>query len=66
MLSADANALLKSHAGKGTMINEYKERVNFGKIIGDYYNPTTKHYYPTKNGIIHYSNTGAHIVPAAP
>lgn len=66
ILSADANALLKSHAGKGTMINEYKERVNFGKIIGEYYNDTTKHYYPTTKGIIHYSKTGAHIVPSAP
>lgn len=66
ILRADANALLKSHAGKGKMINENKERVNFGKTIGDYYNSTTKHYEPTKQGIIHYSKTGAHIVPAAP
>ncbi|MBY0222331.1 polymorphic toxin type 50 domain-containing protein [Mammaliicoccus sciuri] len=66
VLRADANALLKSYAGKGKMINENKERVDLGKSIGDYYNPTTKHYHPTNQGIIHYSKTGAYIVPAAP
>ena len=58
--------LLKKHAGKGTMINEYKERVDFGEIIGEYYDINSNHYLSTSKGIIHYSNTGAHIVPAAP
>lgn len=48
------------------MINEYKERVNFGKDIGQYYNSSIQQYVTTQNGIIHYSKTGAHIVPSAP
>jgi len=66
ILRADANDLLQNYAGKGKMINEYKERVNFGKDIGQYYNSSIQQYVTTQNGIIHYSKTGAHIVSSAP
>lgn len=66
VLRADPHRLLQNKAGKGTMVNEHKERVNFGEDIGDYLDLKTNHYYPTTNGIIHYGKNGAHIVPAAP
>ncbi|WP_342534595.1 polymorphic toxin type 50 domain-containing protein [Lysinibacillus sp. FSL K6-0057] len=66
ILRGNADDLLQNHAGKGTMINETKERVNFGKNIGDYFDIETNHYLTTQNGIIHYSKTGAHIVPSKP
>lgn len=66
IITGDPIDLLNKYAGKGTMITENKERVNFGKVIGKYVDPTTKKSYDTTNGIIHYSKNGAHIVPARP
>lgn len=66
ILRVDADELLEKYAGKGTMINQYKERVDFGKVIGEYYDVNKGHYLTTTKGIIHYSKTGAHIVPAKP
>jgi Pretoxin HINT domain/Bacterial toxin 50 len=39
-----------------------KERIDFGETIGNHSASAS----PTTNGIIHYSNNGAHIVPSAP
>ncbi|MGH8910095.1 MAG: polymorphic toxin type 50 domain-containing protein, partial [Egibacteraceae bacterium] len=44
----------------------YRERVDFGQIIGYSVDPVTGARTPTSIGIIHYSSTGAHIVPARP
>lgn len=68
--------LLKQHAGSGQKIigefgvQGYKERVEFGQVIGEYAlkaegQPTK--YFPTTKGIITYGKDGkAHIYPANP
>ena len=60
-------ALIDRFAGTGTPVGNvprgapgFKERVDFGQIIG------TNRGVPTTKGIIHYSNSGLHIVPARP
>ena len=67
ILSEDAQGLLDEFAGKGQKIGTNKERVNFGKVIGQYYDASIGKYVDTTNGIIHYDANGtAHIVPARP
>ena len=63
---SDIQKLLDENAGTGTMIGINKERVNFGKVIGQYVDPITGQSIDTTIGIIHYGNKGAHIVPARP
>lgn len=65
--------LLDESAGQGQQIGDTpvgqpgsKERVDFGKIIGNYVDPVTGNKTPTRNGIIHYGSRGAHIVPSRP
>ncbi|RTY52569.1 transposase [Pantoea sp. YU22] len=43
-----------------------KERINYGKVIGNYIDPQTGVSTPTTNGIVHYGKNGVHIVPARP
>ena len=62
----DAQRLVDNFAGTGEWIGANKERVNFGEIIGQYVNPVTNEAVDTTVGIIHYSQTGTHIVPAQP
>lgn len=63
---------LKEVAGRGQKViglpgeAGYKERVDFGEVIGYYVNKDTSERIPTTMGIIHYSKEGAHIVPARP
>lgn len=67
ILTAEPQELLDNYAGKGNKISDTKERVNFGKVIGQYYDADTGKYVNTTNGIIHYKANGtAHIVPAHP
>ncbi|MFP7467026.1 T7SS effector LXG polymorphic toxin [Bacillus safensis] len=61
-----AQELLDKFAGKGTKIGEHKERVDFGQMIGKYYDKDTGKYVETTRGLIHYSKNGAHIVPSEP
>ena len=61
-----AEELIKQYSGSGHPIGDNKERVDFGKVIGYYVDEATGGRYPTTVGIIHYSNSGAHIVPARP
>ncbi|GIP06359.1 hypothetical protein J28TS4_47660 [Paenibacillus lautus] len=61
-----AQELLDKFAGKGTTVTKNKERVDFGKPIGKYYDPVTGQYVETHRGMIHYGKDGAHIVPAKP
>ncbi|WP_345911009.1 T7SS effector LXG polymorphic toxin [Bacillus altitudinis] len=61
-----AQELLDKFAGKGTKIGEQKERVDFGQVIGKYYDKDTGKYVETTRGSIHYSKNGAHIVPSEP
>lgn len=64
--------LLEKHAGRGQKIigvsgqAGYRERVDFGEIIGIYIDEKTGLKTPTTRGIIHYSEKGAHIVPSTP
>ncbi len=64
--------LLKMHAGKGQKIvgsygeAGYKERIDFGEIIGMYVEETTGMEFPTTLGMIVYSKKGAHIIPLRP
>lgn len=65
--------LLQEGAGRGQQIGDTpigqpgsKERVDFGRTIGNYVDPVTGEKTPTTNGIIHYGSRGAHIVPSRP
>lgn len=59
--------LLDDFAGTGQKVGANKERVDFGKVIGQYYDAKTNTYINTTRGMIHYDNKGgAHIVPSAP
>ncbi|ABV63147.1 T7SS effector LXG polymorphic toxin [Bacillus pumilus] len=61
-----AQELLDKFAGKGDMFTKNRERINFGQVIGKYYDHKSKTYVETTNGLIHYGKDGAHIVPARP
>ncbi|WP_443147098.1 polymorphic toxin type 50 domain-containing protein [Paenibacillus sp. HWE-109] len=63
---SEAQKLLDAYAGSGVWIGTNKERVDFGDIIGEYYDPQSQTYTDTSKGIIHYGKDGAHIVPARP
>ena len=62
----DIQKLLNDKAGMGSFIGINKERVDFGKVIGQYVDPNTGIVKETTIGIIHYGKKGAHIVPARP
>ena len=67
ILTEDPQKLLDDFAGTGEKIGTTKERIDFGKIIGQYYDNVTGTYIDTTRGIIHYDSKGtAHIVPSAP
>ena len=67
ILTADPNKLLREGAGKGRMTTPTKETVDFGKVIGKYFDRESKKYYNTTRATIHYDSRGnAHIVPARP
>lgn len=68
----DPEKLFKKNAGKGQKIKgvpgkpDYRERVDFGEMIGYYVDEGTKQKLPTTIGTIHYSKKGGHIVPGKP
>lgn len=73
LTDANPQLLLNQGAGRGQQIGDTlvgqpgsKERVDFGKIIGNYVDPVTGEKTPTPKGIIHYGSRGAHIVPSRP
>ena len=67
VLTGDTSTLLKDGAGKGLKRGDHKEVVDYGKVIGKYYDRKTKKYYDTTRATIHYdSKNNAHIVPAIP
>ncbi|MGE1144900.1 T7SS effector LXG polymorphic toxin [Bacillus pumilus] len=61
-----AQELIDKFAGKGDMFTKNRERINFGQVIGKYYDHKSNTYVETTNGLIHYGKDGAHIVPARP
>lgn len=68
----DAQKLLEKYAGKGKKnwgnLGDpgFKEKIDFGEVIGYWQNKEGTEKVKTTIGIIHYSKTGAHIVPARP
>jgi hypothetical protein len=68
----ELSTLLKDKIGKGDPVAGekgyagYKERVDFGEIIGTYKNDDGTIVIPTTKGNIHYSIRGIHVVPARP
>ena len=66
ILTGDANKLLDEFAGTGTKVSEYKERVDFGQVIGKFYDIKTGLYEETTMGMITYGKNGAHIIPSNP
>ena len=70
----DPQALLDLGAGTGDAVNDVpvgrpgsKERVDFGKVIGQYIDPVSGVVQPTSKGVIVYDRKGgAHIIPARP
>jgi hypothetical protein len=67
ILKEDPQQLLDDFAGTGQTIGANKERVDFGRVIGQYYDAKTSTYLDTTRGMIHYdSKGGAHIIPSAP
>ncbi len=67
ILTENPSKLLKEGAGKGYMSTHNKEAVDYGRVIGKYYDIETGKYYDTTRALIHYDEHGnAHIVPARP
>lgn len=71
-LTANPRELLQQFAGQGQQMGRIpvgqagsKEVFDAGRIIGTYRTQAGLSA-PTTRGMIHYSNDGAHIVPAAP
>lgn len=58
--------LVELKAGTGTWYPSNREAVDFGVVIGIHRNLKTGDGRPTTRGTIHYSKTGAHVVPAEP
>jgi filamentous hemagglutinin len=62
------------HAGRGQPAGTvprgrpgFRERVDFGEVIGEYVNEATEAATPTTKGIVHYDAKGkVHIVPVRP
>lgn len=63
---AELQHLVELKAGTGKWYPSNREAVDFGVIIGLYRNFKTGRSRPTTQGTIHYSKTGAHVVPANP
>lgn len=58
--------LLDEKAGTGEFVAVNKEKVKFGRTLGQYVDPVARTKTATTVGIIHYMQEGAYIVPARP
>ena len=58
--------LVEQRAGTGTWHPPNREVIDFGIVIGVFRGPETGSGQSTTRGTIHYSKTGAHVVPAQP
>lgn len=72
LLTADPDDRLEE-LGNGQPVNGvtpgdpgYKERIDFGYVIGKYRDSLTGTSQYTTKAIVHYSNRGVHLVPARP
>lgn len=61
-----AQELINLYAGKGILLGDNREKVHFPEIIGTYIDFQGNKGIQTDWGLIHYSKSGAHIVPASP
>lgn len=67
ILTENPDKLLKEGVGKGNSVSTNKEVVDYGSVIGKYYDIKTGQYYNTTRATIHYDSKGnSHIVPAPP
>lgn len=73
LTDSNPQELLDQGAGMGQQIGSRpvgqsgsKERVDFGRSIGNYVDPVSGEKTPTSVGVVHYGSRGAHIVPARP
>ena len=67
ILTEDPEQMHREGAGRGKVVGTNKEVVDFGRVIGKFYNIRTGKFYDTTRGTIHYDQKGgAHIVPAKP
>ena len=67
VLTADPGVLLAEGVGNGYKPSPTKEVVDYGMVVGKYYDLETKQYYETTRATIHYdTKKKAHIVPALP
>lgn len=65
----EVRRIVSRYAGKGNVMTRgtsFRETFTHDKIIGFYVDASGETVLPTKRGTIHYSATGAHIVPARP
>ncbi|MGB7964112.1 MAG: polymorphic toxin type 50 domain-containing protein [Propionicimonas sp.] len=58
--------LVELKSGTGIRRGTYREVVDFGTVIGLHRDGPKAPGSPTTRGTIHYSKTGAHVVPAEP
>lgn len=58
--------LVELNAGTGEWYPPNREAVDFGVVIGNYRDPDNGTLSQTTRGTIHYSKSGAHVVPAFP
>lgn len=58
--------LVELRGGTGIWRGNNKEVVDFGITIGTYRSPGNGSSLPTSWGTVHYSKSGAHVVPAKP
>lgn len=64
--ASECQDLVKEYAGTGEMLTNGRERIDFRRVIGYNVDEETGERTPTTIGIVHYSKTGCHIVPAKP
>lgn len=65
--------LVDRFAGKGQQVGNtprgqpgFKERIDFGEIIGEFVDNVTGQVIKTTKGIITYAKNGVHVIPARP
>lgn len=58
--------LVELYAGTGIGHSSGRETVDFGQVIGVFVSLETGVRTPTTRGTIHYSKSGAHVVPSDP
>ncbi len=65
----ETQQIINEYSGKGKVRidgKRFKETVTADRMIGVYVEKYTGKEIPTNRGTIHYSKSGAHIVPSKP